>query len=68
MCYNQRSTVDKILLILKGRIIMKKLLSVLVTICLFISLCGCTFLKDVTDFALNDEAVAKTFRFDVISI
>lgn len=47
---------------------MKKTLSILMAVCLLFSLCGCTFLKDVTDFALNDEAVAKTFRFDGISI
>ena len=47
---------------------MKKVLSVLGAVCLLFSLCGCNGFKDITDFALNDEAMAKTFEFDGISI
>ena len=48
---------------------MKKILAVILTFaCLAISLSGCTFLKDATDLVLNDEAKAKTFEFDGISI
>lgn len=47
---------------------MKKIISVLLAVCLLFLLCGCTFFKDINDFALNDEAVEKTFEFDGISI
>lgn len=47
---------------------MKKVLAILTVISLMLCLCGCTFLKDLTDFTLNDEAVAKTFEFEGVSI
>jgi hypothetical protein len=42
-----------------GDDIMKKVLAILTVISLMLCLCGCTFLKDLTDFTLNDEAVRK---------
>lgn len=48
---------------------MKKILAVILAlVCFMMCLSGCTFLKDVTDLVLNDEAKAKTFEFDGISI
>lgn len=45
---------------------MKKVLSVLMVLCLVVSLAGCDFLKDVADSAKVEEP--KTFEFDGISI
>lgn len=45
---------------------MKKVLAVLMVICIALSLCGCTFLKDVADSAKIEEP--KTFEFEDISI
>ncbi len=48
---------------------MKKILAVFLTVtCLMLCLSGCSFFKDVKDLALNDEAMAKTFEFDGVSI
>ena len=47
---------------------MKRLLVVLLAVCMTFSLCACTFAKDVADSTLNIKAKAKTFEFDGISI
>ncbi len=47
---------------------MKKILAVLMALCLIFSLCGCDFLKDVSDKAANDVAKPKTFEMDGVSI
>lgn len=47
---------------------MKKLLSVLMAVCLMLSLCGCNFLKDVADMSANGTPKTKTFEFDGLSI
>lgn len=47
---------------------MKKFLCVLLAAVLFVTLCGCSFLKDVGDLAANDVAQDKTFEFDDLSI
>ncbi len=45
---------------------MKKILSMLLTFCLLLSLCGCTFLSDVAEMGEKEEP--KTFEFDDVSI
>lgn len=45
---------------------MKKVASILMVLCLVVSLAGCDFLKDVADSAKVEEP--KTFEFDGISI
>ena len=47
---------------------MKKFFAVLMVVLLTFSLCGCDFLKDVSDMAQNKVAQAKTFEFDGLSI
>lgn len=47
---------------------MKKVLSILMMVCLLFSLCACDFAKDVADSAINSEDKAKTFDFEGISI
>lgn len=47
---------------------MKKLLALLMAFCLIFSLCGCDFVKDVADSAINEKAKAKTFELDGVSI
>lgn len=47
---------------------MKKALSILMVVCLMVSLCACDFLEDVADSAMNMEAEAKIFDFEGISI
>ncbi len=47
---------------------MKKILAVLLSLCLVFGLCGCTFLDDIKDMAKNGEATPKTFDFEGVSI
>ncbi len=47
---------------------MKKVLVILVSLCLALSLCACNFVKDIADMAANDKATQKTFEFEGISI
>lgn len=47
---------------------MKKVLAVLLSLCLALSLCACNFVKDIADMAASGEATAKTFEFEGISI
>lgn len=46
---------------------MKKIISVLICLCLIFSLCGCSFVKDITDSAVKGKT-AKRFDFDGVSI
>lgn len=45
---------------------MKKVLALFMVICFMTTLCGCTFLKDVSDLSGKEEP--KTFQFDGVSI
>ncbi len=45
---------------------MKKILALLMTICLIFALCSCTFLKDLSDSTRSAEP--KVFEYDGISI
>ncbi len=45
---------------------MKKILALIMIVCLMLSLCGCTFLKDLSDSTRDEEP--KTFEYDGISI
>ena len=46
----------------------KKICAFLLALCFVFSLCGCDFLKDISDEALNPTAKSKTFEFEGISI
>ena len=47
---------------------MRKIFATLMAVYLIFSLCGCDFLKDVSDKAANDVAKPKTFEMDGVSI
>ena len=47
---------------------MKKILSVLLVVCMLFSLCGCDFIADIADNVINDEVKPKTFEFEELSI
>ena len=47
---------------------MKKFFAVLMAVLLTFTVCGCDFLKDVSDMVQNEVAQAKTFEFDGLSI
>lgn len=47
---------------------MKKILSILMVVCLIFSLSACDFAGDVVDSTLNIKADPKTFEFDGLSI
>ena len=47
---------------------MKKVLAILMSFCLALSLCACNFVKDIADMAASDKAVKKTFEFEGISM
>ena len=47
---------------------MKKILAVMLSVCMLFCLCACDFAKDIADLAANDTPKDKTFDLDGISI